>query len=244
MAFYDVFIEGRYNRKLLKITNLYTAVYWSELLEIIEQVVRKHKFDDSGFFKLDRKYMEERTGIQLEEQLNCEALLEKLGVLTRDETEENRLQVRLKEMTEILADDKTNKLETSKAKEKISKAQAAANKKAAILVTMKRCCGPFESDTDLLAKYESWIDSVYSAGRFLTKEKIQLFIDGINKYSDNKDIKLEIINVGIMTGWDNVEWVINKYKGTSTKSQVKPQTGTIIAEPQRVATSVKEDLFF
>ena len=64
MSFISIYDEGRYNRKLVKLTNLNTAVYWSELLEIIEQVVRKKKFDDDGYFKLDRKYMEDQTGIQ------------------------------------------------------------------------------------------------------------------------------------------------------------------------------------
>ena len=44
MAYYDVLSPaayGRFNRKLVKMTNLQTAVYWSEILDIITRVVKK-----------------------------------------------------------------------------------------------------------------------------------------------------------------------------------------------------------
>ena len=247
MSFISIYDEGRYNRKLVKLTNLNTAVYWSELLEIIEQVVRKKKFDDDGYFKLDRKYMEDQTGIQLDDQLEAESLLEKLGVLERNQSDECKLRVQLKEMTELLADDKTQKLETSKTKEKISRAQQKANKQACILITMKNILS--EADPELRAKYEEWIESVYARGGpsgFLTKVKIQLFEDKINSFSADKQVKLDLLTEAILSGYSDADWVISRYTSKKRPAQsARPApTATIIAEPQKVSTSVDTNIFF
>ncbi|MBO7079745.1 MAG: hypothetical protein J6W64_08065 [Bacilli bacterium] len=83
MSYYELMASdsyGRYNRKLMKLAGLNTAVYWSEILDIIIHVVKKKKFDENGFFKIDRKYIEDRTGLEIEDQLDCDAILENLKV--------------------------------------------------------------------------------------------------------------------------------------------------------------------
>ena len=86
MAYVDVLSPssyGRFNRKLAAIAGLPVAVYWSAILEVSTKVVKKKKYDEDGYFKLDRKYVEEITSIGLEDQLDCDAVLSNLKVRSK-----------------------------------------------------------------------------------------------------------------------------------------------------------------
>lgn len=242
MSYYEILAGdayGRFNRKLARLTTLEVAVYWSEILDIIPHVVKKQTYDDKGFFKLDRQYIEDRTCIQLEDQLMYDSILENMQVIERDPGDSTRILVKLEVMAAILADDNIKKLDLPKNKTKVSRTQAAANKKAAILQTMKKCVS--ESDEELRNKYESWVDSVYAAGKFLTKAKIQVFESAINTFTQDLKVKSDLLDLGIQTGWDNAEWIINKYKSPVVSS--KP-AATVIGTPQKVATSVSDKFEF
>lgn len=243
MAYIDILSPdayGRYNRKLSRLTNLTVAVYWSEILDISTKVVKKKKYDEEGFFTIDRKYVEERTTISLNEQLDCDAILHNLGVLDVNELDVCKIRIKLAEMVQILADDHTQEVLAAKKKTKVNKTQAAANKTAGIIITMKKCLS--ESDPDLRSKYEEWIEAVYAAKRFLTKAKIKIFEDAINAYSTDKQVKLGLIDAGILSGYDTPEWVINRYQSSNRSV---PNTVVHLPE-QKVATAdtVNTDLPF
>ena len=48
---------GRYNRKFARIVGLEAAVYWSEILEVLDRVLEKKTFDNDGWFVLNRDYI-------------------------------------------------------------------------------------------------------------------------------------------------------------------------------------------
>lgn len=229
---------GKYNRKLAKIAGLQTAVYWSEILDIVVQVVKKKKFDENGFFKLDRKYIEDRTGLNVDDQLYCDSVLENLQVLEHAPGETNKIKVMLSNMEHIIIDDNIEIPEITAKKTKLTKAQKAENKKNAVSFTMKKLLS--ETDVDLRVKYEAWVDSVYESGKgFLTKEKINIFESAINEYTKDKQIKLLVLQQAVLTGYTNPEWVINAYE----KSIPKPKTPNTLGQ-QRVSVAVNPNKSF
>lgn len=211
MAYYDVLSAdsyGRFNRKLAKLTNLQTAVYWSEILDIITKVVKKKKFDDQGYFKLDRKYVEERTSINLDSQFECDSVLEKLAVLQRHEADPNLIKVELATMEQILITDDVKQLDLPKNIVKRTATQKVADKKAAILMMLKNHIK--ETDSELQTAYKNWIDVTYDKGMCKTAQ-VQLFIDTINKFTADKNVKLKLINIAISLSYKVADWAINKY---------------------------------
>lgn len=70
MAYVDLMSPeayGQYNIKLATLTSLHVAVYFSYILKISDRVKTKARFDDEGFFRLDRKYVENKTTLIEEE---------------------------------------------------------------------------------------------------------------------------------------------------------------------------------
>lgn len=242
MAYVDLVSSdgyGRYNRKFARLVGITAAVYWSEILDISTKVVKKKKFDDEGYFKVDRKYIEERTALTVEEQLDCDSILTNIGVLEVQAAETNMIRVQLRVFTEMIIDDKIQPNESLKKKAKASRSQAAANKKAGIIITMKRCIP--ETEPTLRVEYESWVDSVYAAGRFLTKDLIQKFTDAVNSYTTDPKVKLGLLREAITTGYTEFAWVQNRYE-SNLRSSGRGSATTL--PEQKIATKVNTDQAF
>ena len=231
MPFVDVMSPdayGRFNRRLAQLTNLPTAVYWSELLLVCSRVTEKKTYDVDGYFKLDRDYMTRRTTLSVDEQLEADSILTNLGVLDPYPDDPNRMRVDLQKMCNILIDETFKPSKTLKKNLTASKAQKSEAKKQGILITMKNCIS--ELDPDIKSKYESWIDSVYASKRFLTKVLIQNFETSINKYVSNnwsatftinKEVKLKLLDIAIRTGYTDPDWVITKFIDSSSRNITK-----------------------
>lgn len=214
MAYIDILSPdsyGRYNRKLAKLTGLPTAVYWSAILEISTKVVQKKKYNKDGFFKLDRKYVTDRTSIDLEEQLNCDAALHNLGVLDVDESDINQIRVHLDIMIAIITDDTIKPTGATKESIKTTKKQKAENKSALIIESLSNCIIAMEPDDELASAYIGWLNTVYSKG-ICKKDQIKVFRDEINEFTDSKEVKLELIRKATALSYKCADWVINKYK--------------------------------
>lgn len=238
MAYVDILSPdayGRFNRKLAQLTSLTVAVYWSEVLDISTKVLKKGKFDSEGFFKLDRKYIETRATICPEEQMASDTVLMNLGILEVSESDPCLIRVKLETAISILADDTFKIDKSAKKKVGVSKIQAAANKKAGIIYTMKGCIS--ETDPDIRTKYEAWVESVYAGKYFLTKALIQAFESQVNAYTTDKAVKLALLEEAVLTGYREFEWVRKRYETTkrNTPSQLSKQ---------KISTGVKSDINF
>lgn len=209
---------GSFNRKLARITNVITAVYWAEILAISTKVVKKETYNNNGYFHLDREYVEKMCSVSLEDQLTCDLILENLKLLRRDPADFNLIVIDVEAFTNLIISNDTKKLDIPKDPTKLTREQKSANKQEMIRATMKRCIPQMEED--LLNKYFSWVDSVYDSGHFLNKAKIQMFVDKINTYTNDKQVKLQLLDSAIISGYDNADWVINNYL-KSNKPQVK-----------------------
>ena len=79
--------------KLIQMIGLDTAAHLTVVLDALHQAVKKGKVNEQGYFKLDRKYANERTGLSTTEQKHCEDRLIAINVMKRDPETANLLAV-------------------------------------------------------------------------------------------------------------------------------------------------------
>lgn len=202
------------NKKMIYLVGLVAATYWAAILNIIVKVKKKNAVDDNGYFTIDRQYIKDTTQILVEDQLDCDTILQTLGVLEINQQDSNKLGIKLKEYTEILINDNIKQLSCLKKVAKVTRAQKTQNKQGAIIFKMKTLI--MEPDQELRLLYESWIDSVYASKRFLTKAKIQLFENKINEHAKSKEDKKKILEKAIQTGYTEADWLFNSYNNKNT----------------------------
>lgn len=218
----DLFDELRLNKRLVKIAGFEVAAYWAELQSVLKQVVKKQTMDEQGFFLLDRSYVERETTLTISKQLKCEEKLIELGALLRDAENPNRIAIGVNAMVAVITGEDTTKLKKSGR----SSADEKAAKIAGMKATMKKAI--VETDPEIHAAYERWVDGMIDAAncRF-TKAVVQLFEKTITEYTDNKTLRLKIIEIATINSYKDATWAINKLDNPFKRS------GTFIGVPQK-----------
>ena len=96
------------NKKLLRVFGFELAIYWPVLEDIIRKVLqkkdRKPLVDEDGYFTVDRDYISVETGLSLEQQFNCDSILERAGVVLVGK-DRNKLIPDLQKMVDIIVSD-------------------------------------------------------------------------------------------------------------------------------------------
>lgn len=218
----DLFDELRLNKRLVKIAGFEVAAYWAELQSVLKQVVKKQTMDEQGFFLLDREYVERETTLTINKQLKCEEKLIELGALLRDTENPNRIAIGVNAMVAVITGEDTTKLKKSGR----SSADEKAAKIAGMKATMKKAI--VETDPEIRAAYERWVDGMIDAAncRF-TKAVVQLFEKTIAEYTDNKTLRLKIIEIATINSYKDATWAINKIDSPFKRP------GTFIGVPQK-----------
>ena len=229
----DLFDELRLNKRLVKIAGFEVAAYWAELQSILKQVVKKHAADEHGFFILDREYVERETTLTINKQLKCDEKLISLGVMLKDNTNPNRLAIAVNGMVAVITDEDTTKLKKTSAVKKDEKAAKIAGIKA----NMKKAL--LETDTELRAAYERWIDGMVDAAncRF-TKAVVQLFEQTVTSYTPDKAKRLRIIEIATANSYKDATWAISRLSST------RPTTVASNLPEQKICTGVSDNVTF
>lgn len=228
----DLFDELRLNKRLIKLAGFDVAAYWAELQSVLKQVVKKQTADEHGFFTLDRDYIERETTLSVNKQLKCEDKLVAMGVIAKDPDNPNRLTISVGNMVEIITNEDTKKLKKTSAVKKDEKAA----KLEGIKLNMRRAL--VESDPDLHAAYERWIDGMVDAQncRF-TKAVVQLFEKTVTDYTPDKNKRLKIIEIATINSYKDATWAISRL---SSGRPAFPQQLPI----QKNCTGVAENVTF
>jgi hypothetical protein len=231
----DLFDELRLNKKLIKIAGFEVAAYWAELQSILKQVVKKNTADEQGFFTLDREFVERETTLTLAKQLKCDEKLLSLGVMLKDPEDPNRLSIAVNGMVAVITDEDTTKLKKTKA----IKSDEKAAKVAGIKATMKKAI--FETDVDLRAAYERWVDGMIDAAncRF-TKAVVQLFEQTVTQYTQDKQKRLKIIEIATVNSLKDANWAIDRLSNTRP---IYNNVATKLPE-QKICSGVSDDVVF
>lgn len=210
----DLLCDNNYinvNIKFMKLVGIETAVYFAEILNIIREVVRKKKFNEQGFFKLDRKYIESRTTLDAEAQYDCDVVLTKLLVLSADPANLDMVRVDLEEFAKILVDDNMKGISSEKKKLKVTASDRAEQKRAGMAATFRKIIiEQYNLGEELTQAFCDWSDTIITtAKRPLNKVILDTFINKVLQYSDNLAERLEVISTATVSGWTNADWAIN-----------------------------------
>jgi hypothetical protein len=201
----DLFDELKLNKRLVKIAGFEVAAYWAELQSILKQVSKKGTADERGFFTLDRDFMERETTLTITKQLKCEESLINMGVVMKDPDNPNRLCISVQGMVEVITDEDTKKLK----KTSVVKKDEKAAKVAGIKANMKKAI--LESDSELRTAYERWIDGMIDAANCkFTKAVVQLFEKTVTEYTNDRALRLKIIEIATVNSYKDATWAINR----------------------------------
>ena len=232
----DLFDELRLNKRLVKLAGFDIAAYWAELQSILKQVVKKQTADEKGFFTLDRNYVERETTLTLNKQIKCEDKLVAMGVIIKDPDNPNRLAISVSNMIEILTDEDTKKLRKSA---RSAQKEAREAKVEGIKITLKKAI--LETDSELKAAYDRWIDGMVDAQNCkFTKAVVQLFEKTITQYTQDKALRLKIIEIATVNSWRDATWAINKIYNPGKL----PYTPATKLPEQKICTGISDNVVF
>lgn len=241
--FLDLLCDNNYinvSIKFMKIVGTETAVYFAELLNIIREVVRKKKYNEQGFFKVDRKYVEDRTTLTKEEQYDCDVILTKLLILSASPEDLDVVRVDLEEYAKILVDDNMKCIKSEKKKLKVTTADRTQQKRAGMATTFRKIVEGYELPENLTKALSDWTDTIIIAvARPINKVIVNTFIEKVMGYSTNDAVRLEIISQATVNGWTNADWAINSY----LRNVRQGSTSAISLPEQKVSQGLSTDPF-
>lgn len=200
---------GKFNRKLAKLAGIYTAVYFSELLDDMVNVVKDNLYDELGYFTVDREKIKEKTTLDETTQISCDKNLEKVGIMSVSKDDSSKVRVDLEKAVAILLDEDINKL---KEVSKLMTATATDKQEAKRLATIRALKNSIqEMDPELLECYKNWIDAV-CVNYPITKAAVTNFISIVRKYSSDVAVQRCIVNIAMTNAWKDAAWAINNYE--------------------------------
>lgn len=236
----DLFRNDNYitvNTKLVKLFGFEVAIYCSELMNILGKAVKKDKVDN-GYIKVDRKYIEEKTTINLDSQIKCDKNLMKLNVVLVDSEDPNRLYVNVEELAKIVTNEDEKTLKSLS--KKISKTPKGTKLTRQQLIIQELKEGISCSDETLTNSLRDWVDSVYAKpGGFLSKVAVKTFMDDLMKYTQGDlDVALKIVNIASIRGYKECQWAVNVYEQEKRTVINKPRVTT-----QQKASVLSDEIF-
>lgn len=152
----------RANSAFIKIAGLPTAAYMELLCSILTAVDKKKRYDPtSGFWKIDRGYIEDRCGISPSDQRGCDEILAKLGIVESDPDNPNRIRVDSSKYYSLIIQAEIPDVEISSAQKK-TKSEKTQAKKAALIDLYSSLFG--YSDEKSNAAVKDLVEAYYSKG--------------------------------------------------------------------------------
>lgn len=202
-----------FNIDAARIFGLNTAIYCAELLNIYRKAELKNKLIDNNYFKVDRKFICNRTTITIEEQLKIDINLNKINIINRYEDDPNTINFDIKLFASIISSEDVSLIENISKKVKIKNPKGTkATQRQIILKNLKDSISC--SNYELLTALRNWVDSIYAnPNGYISKKGIELFQTTLNNYAKGDlDLALKIVNIAITQSYKNCDWAINIYE--------------------------------
>ena len=223
-----------FNIKLAELIGLHAAIYISELLNINEKAVRKDKVKDDCFV-VDRSYIQRRTTLSKDEQLEIDKMLVNLGVLKSQEGSEDAVVLDLTVLTALLSADLSGKdgieklLSAAKPKKKTKSESIIQNLRKNITTT----------NEELYKAYCEWIDAVYAKQGWMSAKSVVVAQRTVDSYANhNLDLALKLIELGTISAYRDMQWAINQYEKDYKVVYSVPQVVTKTASAQGLSAEV------
>ena len=216
-----------FNIKVAQLVGLNSAVYLSELMAINEKAIRKnktHNVNGLDFFKVDRKYIAERTTITVTEQYKLDNNLSKNKIIQICAENVDTVYVDINMLCVLLGGevDKSviSEIKATNKKKSQSKEEKLAALKQVRLAEIKTTV------VTLREAYADWIEaglSRYGGGKFSNaivrtcEQQVENFAQG------NLEIALAIIK-GNYQGYNTMKYSIDNYLATHSASNAARTT--------------------
>ena len=231
------------NTKMIKVFGLNTAAYSAVLMEIIPRVLQKKydEFSKTGYFTVDRAYIESRCGLTVEEQLAADAGLARSGILITHPENPNQLSICMDFMFELLAEDDAKILDKVRKKAKTKKSDEAAAKRSGKISTFSAFAATLAHTPEVQEAYQLWITALIEGGKCaFSKTTVQLFHDAMTRYTSDPATQVEILKQAAASGYPNAEWIINSMQ---KKTGYQRSTATYSTTEQKQFAGVSEESF-
>ena len=240
----DLLSTANYNMYNVSVANkigLHASIYLSEIMNINDKAIRKNKIEDN-YFTIDRSYVEKRTTLKPEEQIEIDNLLLELKVL--EKSDENNCKVRLNVpvlASLLMSDDEellqdVSKLVKKNKSKKLTKSEAIAKNLKLNIVT---------DNIELRNAYFAWIDSVIAKDGWMVKTAVMSAQNAIDTFSQrNLDVALKVLEIATINGYRDMSWAINKYKSDNRNIKQNFVNPTVPANNSKPAVPLSYDEVF
>lgn len=207
----------RFNSNLAQILGLHASIYISLLLDINNKAIKKNKVEDN-YFKLDRKYVKDRSTLSYDEQKEIDELLEQLSIISRKG--ENCISVNITSITSIMMSPDESLINNIK---KVIKEKAAAKgpkmtKEQMIVEALKQkvqC-----ENQELKSAYDDWIEAVMAKQHWMSAKSVTVAQQVIDNYTQrNLDLAIALLNIASINGYRDIQWAINTYESESARNR-------------------------
>jgi hypothetical protein len=214
---------------------------------VYPQVLKKKRETllETGYFTLQRDYVERECGLTVEQQLTLDQALMRLGVLSVNPDNPNEIGISVQQMVEYLLEDEPDALKKLEKKAKTKKTDEAAGKKAGKISTFSGYAATLAHTPEVQEAYRLWITALVEGGKCaFSKTTVQLFHETMTRFTQDPTTQVEILKKAAASGYPNAEWVIN-----SMQSQRKPAgfagtaPATWISKEQKQFTGVSDETF-
>ena len=223
------------NYRTIQIFGLPTAVYLTELINIYKKATRKNKLVEDGYFKVDRKYVNNVLCLTPEEQIICDLNLIKTSVLKKSSDNPDILKIDIKLYLSLLCSEDMKLYDDVKKQMKVQKPKGTKESQRQqyinVLKNSIEC-----SNYELLTALRDWVEGVYARPNgFLSKSSIKIFQDTLNSYTKGDlDLALRVGQIATVQGYRDCQWANNMLED-SEKRKKKQNNSQIRVTEQEVA---------
>lgn len=198
---------GHYNITLAQLFGLQAAVYIDELINITSKAIRKKK-EDNGYITLDRQYVENRTTLSVEEQIEIDKLLMDAGILEKSAS--GRLNLNLLLLSNIMCSDSETLNKDLSSYIKAHKKPSKKTKEESICE--KLCLSISTQNEELREAYREWIQSVIAKEGWMSATAVSVGELLVDKFADhNLDVALTVVRIASINGYRDMQWAINTF---------------------------------
>lgn len=200
--------QGSYNITLAHMFGLPCAIYINELINITEKALRKNKVSE-GFITLDRAYIEARTTLSVEDQLDIDKRLIEVGILQKSDC--GNLNLNILELSNIMmCDDETLNKDIEQIMKRVKKA-TKRTKEESIAEKLKSHIQT--TNQELREAYSQWIDTVIQKEGWMSVSAVICGEQIVNNFANhNLDTALCLVRIASINGYRDIQWAINSFQ--------------------------------
>lgn len=199
-----------YNRRLAEILGVKAAIYLSEILNINDKAFRKKAFDEDNYFDLDRDYFTKRTALTTDEQLEIEANLVKLQIISKPSKDSCKIYIDTSMIVSLISSEDEQLINSVQNVARLKESVSKRNKAESIKSKLKEKV--VAQNEELSKAYYEWIEAVYAKQGWMNSQNVISAQSTVDNFS-NRDLDkaLELIHIATENGYRDMNWAIRVY---------------------------------